>query len=706
MHPAARRLPAATISGNSAYLGGGINNYDGTLIITGSTLSGNSARDVGGGINFGFGTATLTNDTLSENSATEGGGIYNNYGTLTLTNDTLSENSAVDGGGINNLDGTVQPGNTIIAGNRASSVGPDFDGAVASLGFNLIGITAGSSGLDQYRPDGYQLEAAQPIAGAARELRWPDADDGPFTGSPAIDAGSSAIAGAPSTDRAARQPAPGLGRRYRCLRVARIHYRASPKAAGNRPISPSPLACPLARRSSPTFRSNRSPGDRSPSSRRRTARRPAPSAQPCVDRGGRDGEHDGHGQRFRRQLRSNGNGHGCDQLGLLLAHQRRLAGGQRARRLSVNPAGFITLRLAITYAESFTAGSPTITFDPSVFDTAQTIDLNSALPNLSDTVVPITIIGPVETLPTTNLVTISEAGGFSNYSAFAVNAGVTATISGLTIAHFDDANGGVILNDGTLTLTNDILTDDFAGGNGGGILNQGTMTLTNDVLTQDIANGNGGGIQNNGTATLIDDTISENRASDGGGIFYSAGGTLMVTDSSIIGNAASDGGGIDNEDTATVTDSTIANNLAEMFGGGNYNDSGMFSVTGSNISGNSAGAGGGGICDNPSPQAIADGTATIIDSTITGNSAYDGGGILNNDEGTVTIIGSTLTDNSATNGGGVDNLGVTTVTNATIADNSATYGGGIFSSDGTLTAVNCTIAYNDVGGGGPGRAAG
>ena len=87
-----------TISGNSTTSGGGIDNY-GTLDITGSTISGNSADYHGGGIENYDGTLTITDSTISGNSAPYGGGIYN-YGTLDITGGTISDNTANDGGGI------------------------------------------------------------------------------------------------------------------------------------------------------------------------------------------------------------------------------------------------------------------------------------------------------------------------------------------------------------------------------------------------------------------------------------------------------------------------------------------------------------------------------------------------------------------------------------------------------------------------------
>ena len=122
----------STLSGNSAYQGGGIYN-EGTLTVSNSTLSGNSAPNGGGGgiYNF-FGRLTVSNSTLSGNSApgqfpNGGGGIYN-YGTLTVSNSTLSANSAGGfGGGIRNL-GTLTVSNSTLSANSAIFSGVYGDG--------------------------------------------------------------------------------------------------------------------------------------------------------------------------------------------------------------------------------------------------------------------------------------------------------------------------------------------------------------------------------------------------------------------------------------------------------------------------------------------------------------------------------------------------------------------------------------------------
>ena len=112
---------SSTISDNSATDGGGIYNKDGILTITGSTISTNSATEHGGGI-YNGGTLIITGSTISGNSTANGGGIYN-HGTLTITGSTISGNSAEYGGGIYN-NGIL----TIIGGTISSNTATDYYG--------------------------------------------------------------------------------------------------------------------------------------------------------------------------------------------------------------------------------------------------------------------------------------------------------------------------------------------------------------------------------------------------------------------------------------------------------------------------------------------------------------------------------------------------------------------------------------------------
>ena len=127
----------STLSGNSTTNnGGGIDN-GGTMTITGSTLSGNSAggNQYGGGIENDNGTLTLTISTLYGNSAGAGSAIYNLYdaGTVAMVASTLSNNG---GPAIYNVQGTVSAKATIVA-NSTPPGGCEGDGTFTDLGFNL-----------------------------------------------------------------------------------------------------------------------------------------------------------------------------------------------------------------------------------------------------------------------------------------------------------------------------------------------------------------------------------------------------------------------------------------------------------------------------------------------------------------------------------------------------------------------------------------
>ena len=81
--------------------GGGIENF-GTLTLTDSAVSGNSAGSIGGGIhNSNLGSAELISSTLNDNTAASGGGIGNN-GTLIVNNSFVRGNTGGFGGGILN----------------------------------------------------------------------------------------------------------------------------------------------------------------------------------------------------------------------------------------------------------------------------------------------------------------------------------------------------------------------------------------------------------------------------------------------------------------------------------------------------------------------------------------------------------------------------------------------------------------------------
>jgi hypothetical protein len=137
-------VSGSTLSGNSSPAGGGILT-SGSLTVSGSTLSGNSA-DHGGGI-FNGGTLTVSGSTLSGNSGNYGGGIYNG-GTLTVSGSTLSGNFANNGGGGIYNGGTLTVSGSTLSGNSAQQLGGGIAnfGTLTVSGSTLSGNSATYSG--------------------------------------------------------------------------------------------------------------------------------------------------------------------------------------------------------------------------------------------------------------------------------------------------------------------------------------------------------------------------------------------------------------------------------------------------------------------------------------------------------------------------------------------------------------------------------
>ena len=116
-----------TASGNGNSTGGGAIEIEttGTSTITYTTITGNQALNNaganGGGIDVGSGSSlTLLHDTIKANFADNGGGIAN-FGTLMVSDSTITGNTAgVDGGGI--FGSLMDGGGNTITGNTPDDV--------------------------------------------------------------------------------------------------------------------------------------------------------------------------------------------------------------------------------------------------------------------------------------------------------------------------------------------------------------------------------------------------------------------------------------------------------------------------------------------------------------------------------------------------------------------------------------------------------
>lgn len=325
--------------------------------------------------------------------------------------------------------------------------------------------------------------------------------------------------------------------------------------------------------------------------------------------------------------------------------------------------------------------------------------------------------------------------GFSPRPTFLRDLAITG---GRYVAAGSNEGGGAIANNSVtpLYLTRVRVygnTADLAGGNtgdlasgyylgGGGIRSQGSVYLTDSSVDHNalsvsgaVRMSGGGGVyvapgNGHGDLVMTGSTIAGNVASitgsqpdpdpdpqlygttypsnHGGGGAYVAGEDLMLTDSSITGNAV-----------------TVDNAYAESGGGGAFVEAGDLTATRSTISGNTAtvtnttdplrpssNEGGGGIYMNGHD-------VTIVDSTVAGNAltvygiafdallsenqnATNGGGAIYQFGNRLSITGSTLSGNSAAvpaserSGGGaiIDDGYAESITNSTLAGNSTTVG--------------------------------
>ncbi len=291
-------------------------------------------------------------------------------------------------------------------------------------------------------------------------------------------------------------------------------------------------------------------------------------------------------------------------------------------------AGKTDLRQAIALANT-NGGAESITFDKTVFNTPQTINLDPALGQLalSDQTGTETITGPRAGVTIKGNYTTS---GVTN-SVFEIEQGATATLSGLTITGGNNAiwgggvdnfygtatlidctvsgnaGGGFVNNFGSATLTDCTISDNSTGyygfGGGGGVWSYGTTTLTNCTISGNSAPAGGGGLANyGGTTTLTNCTVSGNSAQYGGGGVLSEAGfgtvyaTTKLTNCTISGNSAVWGGGLENINGAmTLANCAVDNNqavasydLATAEGGGILSNGGSLSISSSTLAGNTA----------------------------------------------------------------------------------------------------------------------
>jgi hypothetical protein len=193
--PANLTIINCSITGNSSTSSGSaMQNFSTSFLnIRNTTVSGNTSSGTGiAGAFQANGTVTITNSTFSGNTAPAGtgGGVYFNGSSLIMNNTTIANNSSGVGGGGLHRTGTTALNirNSIIAGNTGAAGSPDVLGPVNSQGNNIIGNNTGSTGWI-----GSDFQNINPMLGALAANGGLGNTHLPLAGSPALDAGQNCV---------------------------------------------------------------------------------------------------------------------------------------------------------------------------------------------------------------------------------------------------------------------------------------------------------------------------------------------------------------------------------------------------------------------------------------------------------------------------------------------------------------------------------
>jgi hypothetical protein len=328
-------------------------------------------------------------------------------------------------------------------------------------------------------------------------------------------------------------------------------------------------------------------------------------------------------------------------------------------------------------------------------------------------------------------VTLTGAGSLELFQVLQGASGPgTLTLINLTISGGSTGglvlNGGAIDTNGVVILSNCVFSDNTSPIGGGAIFvnDQGSATINGTVFSQNAATGGynsqGGAILNNGTLTITNSTFENNTAVGrrgdsttsntglpaGGGAIYSTGSASTVTIS----------GSTFTQNTAKGGDGVLSSPGGSAAGGAVDAPSGTVTISDSTFSANSATAGAGGPSSSASPgsngavaaggaiNAVVGTTVTISDSTFVSNSVTGGNGgasaLIAAPLLAVGVGGSSFGGAIADTGGGVGaisggpatggGVGAMGITASTFTDNSAVVGTGAIGGTSSGGAIALT----------------
>jgi hypothetical protein len=233
------------------------------------------------------------------------------------------------------------------------------------------------------------------------------------------------------------------------------------------------------------------------------------------------------------------------------------------------------------------------------------------------------------------------------------------------------------------------------------------LTITGSTFQNNSINGGGGAINvQAGDVVIRDSFIIGNHATDSGGGIALRYGLLDLTNVRISDNSSQHGRGggiiLTGNGILTARQSEITANFADDYGGGIYLV-GSCNLENTIVSNNRTNGFGGGMYASPGAYLLVDFPITLTDCSIINNSATYGGGVFTTGSH-VSMFNSTLGSNSASDdGGGIYFYGgsllkILTLHNSNVIHNVAgRSGGGILIPDGAAELVKSTISDNRAG---------
>lgn len=164
---------------------GGRIHSNGSIVVTDSTVTGNSAEGNGGGI-YAYDNVTINNSTVTGNTAAEsGGGFYLEAYELYGHYNTINSNTAFDGANISlGQGGTMALWGSVVSNPLGGGDNCDGWSTSASGGYNYEAATD-TCGFDQATDT---ASGADPLLGAVAANGGPTQTMLPQSGSPLIDA--------------------------------------------------------------------------------------------------------------------------------------------------------------------------------------------------------------------------------------------------------------------------------------------------------------------------------------------------------------------------------------------------------------------------------------------------------------------------------------------------------------------------------------